>query len=88
VNIQELRVRRDSPNAGSRDVFMEMRKQLKAELIAYADPTLDLTDRNQVRPYVHDCLDNLLAKRELVLNKDEKRQLLDEIVADLIKHRS
>lgn len=87
VNLQELRVRRDSP-AGSRDVFLDLKQQLEAEIVAHADPGLDLTDRGQVRPFVHNCLDDLLVKMGIVLNKNERRQLLDAIVADLTDRRS
>lgn len=88
TDLQAMRVRRDSPNIGSRDVFLEMKRQLQAEMTAYADPGLDLADRRQVRRYVHECLDDLLTQKGIVLNKDEKRLLLDAIVADLIDQRS
>ncbi|MFO7663511.1 MAG: hypothetical protein R6X18_13080 [Chloroflexota bacterium] len=55
---------------------------------AQADPEIDLSDRSQVRPLAHDCLNDLLEKRGVVLNKNEKRQLLDELVADLMASRT
>jgi hypothetical protein len=88
ANLQDLRVRRDSPVADSRDAFLELKNQLKTEIIAQASPAVDLSDRNQARPFVHDCLDDLLEKKGIVLNRNEKRQLLDAIVADLIVPRS
>jgi hypothetical protein len=55
---------------------------------AHADPEVDLSERSQTRPFVHDCLNDLLEKRGIVLNRNEKRQLLDELVADLMQNRS
>jgi hypothetical protein len=40
-----------------------------------------------LRPYVHDRLDVLLEERGIVLNRGEKRQLLEAIVADLLDSR-
>ena len=47
------------------------------------DPALDVADRAQIRPFVHDRLDGLLDERGIVLNRGEKRQLLEAIVAEL-----
>ncbi len=47
------------------------------------DPALDAADRAQIRPFVHDRLDALLDERAIVLNRGEKRQLLEAIVAEL-----
>jgi hypothetical protein len=55
---------------------------------AHADPEIDLSERSQARPFIHDCLNDLLEKRSIVLNRNEKRQLLDELVADLMENRS
>jgi hypothetical protein len=91
TSLQDLRIRRDSPIADSRDAFVELKKQLRDEIVAQAaqaDPKIDLSDRSQVRPFTHDCLNDLLEKRGIVLNKNEKRQLLDELVADLMASRT
>ena len=81
--LSEIRVRRDSPTVGTRDAFLDLKNQLCRQLLSRRDPALDVTDRAQVRPYVHDSLDALLDERGIVLNRGEKRQLLEAIVAEL-----
>ncbi|MBP6016727.1 MAG: hypothetical protein KA586_08405 [Candidatus Promineofilum sp.] len=83
-DLRELRVRRDSPSPGARDAFLELKNRLYAQILLQIGPELDLSQRSQVRPYVHDRLDELLETHGVVLNRSEKRQLLEALVADLI----
>ncbi len=87
-DLRELRVRRDSPVAGARDAFLELKNNLCDQIIRQLEPGVDLSQRSQVRPYVHDRLDALLEERGIILNRSEKRQLLEAIVADLINSQS
>jgi len=81
--LSEIRVRRDSPTVGARDAFLELKDQLCRRILALRDPALDLSNQPQIRPFVHDRLDALLDERQIVLNRSEKRQLLEAIVAEL-----
>lgn len=82
-DLAEIRVRRDSPATGARDAFLDLKNQLCAQLLATRDPDMDLTERTVVRAFVHERLDGLLEERAIVLNRSEKRQLLEAIVAEL-----
>ena len=81
--LSEIRVRRDSPAVGARDAFLDLKNRLCRQLLTMRDPALDVTDRAEIRPFVHDRLDGLLDERGIVLNRGEKRQLLEAIVAEL-----
>lgn len=87
-DLREIRVRRDSPSLGTRDAFLELKHKLGDQILRQMDPIIDRSQRSQVRPYVHDRLDALLEERGIVLNRSEKRQLLEAIVADLINSRA
>jgi hypothetical protein len=82
-DLREIRVRRDSPVLGTRDAFLDLKNNLTACIIERLEPGIDVSQRSQIRPYVHDQLDGLLDERGIVLNRSEKRQLLEAIVADL-----
>jgi hypothetical protein len=82
-DLRDMRVRRDSPVVGTRDAFLELRNQLRRQLVSQLEPGVDTTQRAQIRPYVHERLDGMLEERGIVLNRGEKRQLLEAIVADL-----
>ncbi len=81
--LSEIRVRRDSPAVGARDAFLELKDQLCRQILALRAPALDRSDPAQIRPFVHDRLNTLLDERKIVLNRSEKRQLLEAIVAEL-----
>ena len=87
-DLRELRVRRDSPSPGARDAFLDLKNRLCEQLLLEIEPELDRSQRAHVRPYVHDRLDGLLETQGIVLNRSEKRQLLEALVADLIDSRS
>jgi len=87
-DLREIRVRRDSPSPGTRDAFLELKNTLCDQILREMDPNIDLSQRSQVRPFVHDRLDVLLEEHGIVLNRSEKRQLLEAIVADLINTRA
>jgi hypothetical protein len=83
-DLREIRVRRDSPLMGTRDAFLELKNKLCDQILRQLEPGIDMSQRSHVRPYVHDRLDALLEERGIVLNRSEKRQLLEAIVADLL----
>lgn len=83
-NLRDIRVRRDSPVMGTRDAFLELKNNLCNQILEQLEPGVDVSQRSHIRPYVHDRLDALLEERRIVLNRGEKRQLLEAIVADLV----
>ena len=87
-DLREIRIRRASPSPGTRDAFLDLKNTLCDQILREMDPTIDLSQRSQARQYVHDRLDTLLEERDIVLNRSEKRQLLEAIVADLIHSRT
>jgi hypothetical protein len=83
-DLRAMRVRRDSPASGARDAFLELKQEIGDQIRNQLDPGVDRAQRSQLRPLVHDKLDAMLDERGVVLNRGEKRQLLEAIVADLI----
>lgn len=82
-DLSEIRVRRDSPVLGTRDAFLELRDKLCDQILRTLEPGIDVTQRSQIRPYIHDRLDVMLEERGIVLNRNERRQLLEAILAGL-----
>lgn len=83
ARLHELRVRRDSPTVGSRDAFQDLKLRLQQAIAVDLDPSLDVSNSAQLRPYVHERLNRLLAEQALILNRAEKRQMLEAIVNGL-----
>lgn len=88
ADMSEMRVRRDSPAPGARDAFASLKNLLSAQIVDTLDPELDLSDAAMVRPYVQHHINVLLERSGTVLNRSEKRQLVEAIVADLSQNQS
>lgn len=86
--LRDIRVRRDSPAPGTRDVFLDLRNSLVAYFLEHPNPEVDMSQRRQVRALVQGSLNDLLEERGVVLNRSERRQLLEAIVTDLLQSHS
>ncbi len=82
--LREIRVRRDSPLQGARDAFLELKNKLYDQIRQEIEPGDDGWQPTRLRPYVHDRLDALLEEQGIVVNRSEKRQLLEAIVSELM----
>lgn len=87
-DLEELRMRRDSPSPGSRDAFVELIARLCATIENDMDIEIDASDKSQLRPYVHNRLDIMLRELGVAVNRHEKRLLLDAIVTELTRQSS
>lgn len=83
ADLQDLRLRRDSPSPGSRDAFKELTQHLCTEIAGQMGSEVDVGDKTQLRAFVHDQLDLLLKELGIAVNRNEKRLLLDAIVTEL-----
>lgn len=75
-------MRRGSPVAG-RDAFVMLVSQLQEQLLAGLDQELDLSDPALARAVIQEKLEIILANEKLVLNRNEKRQVVEAILRDL-----
>lgn len=82
--LQELRVKRASPAAGSRDAYVELKNRIQQKLIAELDPGMDITKTNEVRATIHEMFEVMLEEESIVLTRNEKRRLFESIVAEIL----
>ena len=82
--LQELRVKRASPAAGSRDAYIDLKNRIQQRLIAELDPSMDLTKTAEVRATIHEMFEAMLAEESIVLTRKEKRRLYESIVAEIL----
>lgn len=81
--LQALRVRRGSPVAG-RDAFATLVSQLQQRLVDEIAGDLDLSDPAQARATIQQKLEAVLIDEKLILNRNEKRQVVEAILRELI----
>jgi len=82
--LQELRVKRASPSTGSRDAFVDLKNRIQQKLIAELDPSLDITQTSEVRGTIQEMFETMLVDEQIVLSRNEKRVLFEQIVAEIL----
>ncbi|HSM57311.1 MAG TPA: CpaF family protein [Candidatus Sulfomarinibacteraceae bacterium] len=82
--LQELRVKRASPATGSRDAFVDLKNRIQQKLIAELDPSIDITQSSEVRSTIQEMFETMLVEEQIVLSRNEKRVLFEQIVAEIL----
>jgi pilus assembly protein CpaF len=82
--LQELRVKRASPGMGSRDAYSDLKNRIQQKLIAELDPSMDITRTSEVRLTIQEMFETMLHEEQIVLTKNEKRKLFEQIVAEIL----
>lgn len=82
--LQELRVKRTSPSTGSRDAFVDLKNRIQQKLIAELDPSIDITQTSEVRATIQEMFETMLVEEQIVLSRNEKRVLFEQIVAEIL----
>lgn len=82
--LQELRVKRGSPSTGSRDAFVDLKNRIQQKLIAELDPGIDITQTSEVRSTIQEMFETMLVEEQIVLSRNEKRVLFEQIVAEIL----
>ncbi|HZD10644.1 MAG TPA: CpaF family protein [Candidatus Binatia bacterium] len=79
-----MRVKRASPTTGSRDAFVDLKNRIQQKLIAELDPSIDITQTSEVRATIQEMFETMLVEEQIVLSRNEKRMLFEQIVAEIL----
>ncbi|GAB4148201.1 MAG: CpaF family protein [Candidatus Promineifilaceae bacterium] len=82
--LQELRVKRASPAATSRDAYTDMKTRIQQKLIAELDPSMDITQTSEVRATIQEMFETMLQEERSILSRSEKQKLFESIVAEIL----
>jgi pilus assembly protein CpaF len=81
--LEELRVRR-APATPARDTFFELKERIQDKLIAELDPQMDISQTDEVRRTIEDMYDQILAQEAIILTRQERQRLFEQIVAEIL----
>ncbi|MCA9962823.1 MAG: hypothetical protein KC423_01220, partial [Anaerolineales bacterium] len=70
--LQELRVKRAAPVAGSRDATVDLKNRIQERLIAELDPSIDIAQTAEVRATIQEMFETMLLEESIVLTRNEK----------------
>jgi pilus assembly protein CpaF len=82
--LQELRVKRSTPRSGTRDTYSDLKNRIQQRLIAELDPGMDLTQTAEVRATIQEMFETMLHEEQIVLTRNEKKKLFEQIVAEIL----
>jgi pilus assembly protein CpaF len=82
--LQEMRVKRQAPVAGSRDAYRDLKGRIQEKLIAELDPAMDITQTGEVRSTIEEMFETILMEESIVLSRSERRRLFEQIVAEIL----
>jgi pilus assembly protein CpaF len=81
--LSELRVRRQPP-AAARDAYMDLKTRVQNRLIAELDPSMDVSQTDEVRGNIEELFDAVLSEEGIILSRAERQRLFEQIVAEIL----
>ena len=82
--LQEIRVKRQAPSAGSRDAYQDLKTRIQNKLISELDPGMDISQTGEVRSTIEEMFESILMEENIVLSRNERRRLFEQIVAEIL----
>ena len=83
TRLEDLRIRR-RPAAPARDKFQELKGRIHDRLLAELDPKMDPSQTDEVRRNIEEMFDALLTQENMVLSRNDRQKLLEQIIAEIL----
>lgn len=82
----KLKSRSVSTVSGSsqRDAYTDLKSRVQNRLLAELDPTMDITRVGEVRNTIQDLFEQVLAEENIVLTRQERHRLFEQIAAEIL----
>ena len=72
------------PGQTSADTYQDLKSRVQNKLLTELDPSVDVTEVNEVRKTIQNLFDQILVEESFVLSRTEKTRLFDQIVAEIL----
>ncbi|MRS01938.1 CpaF family protein [bacterium] len=66
------------------DTYQDLKGRVQSKLLSELDPSVDVTEINEVRKTIQSLFDQILVEENFVLSRTEKTRLFDQIVAEIL----
>ncbi|MBA4384159.1 MAG: type II secretion system protein E [Anaerolinea sp.] len=66
------------------DTYQDLKGRVQSKLLSELDPSVDVTEINEVRKTIQSLFDQILIEENFVLSRTEKTRLFDQIVAEIL----
>lgn len=68
----------------TQDTYQDLKSRVQNKLLSELDPSVDVTEFNEVRKTIQNLFDQILVEENFVLSRTEKTRLFDQIVAEIL----
>jgi pilus assembly protein CpaF len=77
---------RSNPTSGvnAQDTYSDLKTRVQNRLLAELDPTMDVTRVGEVRNTIQDLFEQVLAEENIVLTRQERHRLFEQIAAEIL----
>jgi pilus assembly protein CpaF len=82
--LSSLQARRSGPPDAQRDTYMDLKTRVQNRLLAELDPSMDVTKVAEVRKTIQGLFEQILVEESIVLSRQERHRLFEQIVAEII----
>jgi pilus assembly protein CpaF len=72
------------PGQSTMDTYQDLKGRVQSKLLSELDPSVDVTEINEVRKTIQNLFDQILIEENFVLSRTEKTRLFDQIVAEIL----
>ncbi|MDO9121476.1 MAG: ATPase, T2SS/T4P/T4SS family, partial [Anaerolineaceae bacterium] len=72
------------PGQSAMDTYQDLKGRVQSKLLSELDPSVDVTEINEVRKTIQNLFDQILVEENFVLSRTEKTRLFDQIVAEIL----
>ncbi len=72
------------PGQTTADTYQDLKTRVQNKLLTELDPSVDVTEVNEVRKTIQNLFDQILVEENFVLSRTEKTRLFDQIVAEIL----
>jgi pilus assembly protein CpaF len=86
AKLSSLQARRNAPPGagGKRDTYLDLKTRVQNRLLSELDPGMDVTKVAEVRKTIQGLFEQILVEESIVLSRQEKHRLFEQIVAEII----
>lgn len=71
-------------SSSQRDTYSDLKTRVQNRLLAELDPTMDVTRVGEVRNTIQDLFEQVLAEENIVLTRQERHRLFEQIAAEIL----
>lgn len=82
--LSSLQSKRSGSTDAARDTYMDLKTRVQNRLLSELDPTMDVSKIAEVRKTIQGLFEQILVEESIVLSRQERHRLFEQIVAEII----